>query len=265
MSALSFAGGAAVLALTALCALLAPILAAARAEPPGTAAPAPPSPTPVQAARGDTEAARRARRALVAEVARQDPQVGRRVLEVLAEVPRHLFMPGADVAEAYGNHAFPIGHGQTISQPTVVAIMSDALELDGTERVLEVGTGSGYQAAVLSRLAREVWSIEIVAPLGEEARARLTALGYANVHVRVGDGYAGWPEAAPFDAIILTAAPPELPESLVAQLREGGVLVAPLGTLDQHLYRWRKRDGTLEREHLGAVRFVPMVSPKPGP
>ncbi len=258
MSAALATGG--LLGVAALCAvLLAPLLAVAR----GDAEPAP-SATPAAVARGDSPAARRAREALVAEVARLDPQIDKRVLEVLASVPRHLFMPGASLEEAYGNHAYPIGHGQTISQPTVVAIMTDALDLDGTERVLEVGTGSGYQAAVLSRLAREVYSIEIIPALGEEARERLAALGYTNVHVRIGDGYAGWPEKAPFDAIILTAAPPELPQTLVDQLRDGGVIVAPLGRFDQELYRWTKRGTDLVRESLGAVRFVPMVSRTPG-
>ncbi len=182
-----------------------------------------------------------------------------RVLEAMRKVPRHLFMPGASVAQAYRDMPYPIGYGQTISQPTIVALMTNALELKGNERVLEIGTGSGYQAAVLSGLVAELYTIEIVAPLGREAEQRLRDLGYANVHVRIGDGYAGWPEHAPFDAIILTAAPPEMPRALVEQLKDGGVVVAPVGTDEQVLVRWHKRGGRLEKQELGAVRFVPMV------
>ena len=145
------------------------------------------------------------------------------------------------------------------AQPTIVALMTQALDLTGKEKVLEIGTGSGYQAAVLSGLVRELYSIEIVEPLGQMARERLAALGYDNVIVRIGDGYAGWPEQAPFDRIILTAAPPEMPSALVEQLREGGIVVAPVGEEEQWLYRWTKRGGKLEEERLGAVRFVPMV------
>jgi protein-L-isoaspartate(D-aspartate) O-methyltransferase len=183
---------------------------------------------------------------------------------VLRAVPRHRFMPGASISEAYWNNAHPIGHGQTISQPTVVAIMTDALRLDGTERVLEIGTGSGYQAAILAKLARDVYSIEIVPALATDATERLRALGYANVHVKHGDGYRGWPEHAPFDRVLLTAAPPELPSALVAQLRDGGIVVAPVGDRDQMLYRWTKKNGALSRETLASVRFVPMVEATPG-
>ena len=212
----------------------------------------------------DPPAAREARARMVAEVGRLDPQLSPRVLDVLRTVPRHRFMPGTSLREAYWNNAHPIGHGQTISQPTVVAIMTDALALDGDERVLEIGTGSGYQAAVLAKLAREVYSIELVAALATSATDRLRALGYANVHVKQGDGYLGWPEHAPFDRVLLTAAPPELPDALVAQLRDGGIVVAPVGERDQMLYRWTKRGDALSRETLGAVRFVPMVEASPG-
>ena len=243
-----------------LASLLLPCLALAAAAARSTdAAPgATPGPTP-----GDTPATRELRARLVDEVAALDPQIGSRTLEALRGVPRHLFVPGASVGDAYANHALPIGHGQTISQPTVVAIMTDALRLDGSERVLEIGTGSGYQAAVLSRLAREVDSIELVPELASEAAARLRSLGYANVQVRAGDGYAGWPERAPYDRIVLTAAPPALPPALVAQLREGGIVVAPVGTDEQFLYRWTKRDARMQRDDLGAVRFVPMVTSTP--
>jgi protein-L-isoaspartate(D-aspartate) O-methyltransferase len=184
-----------------------------------------------------------------------------RVLAVMGRVPRQLFVPGASLELAYVDAPLPIGYGQTISQPTVVAIMTEALELEGRERVLEIGTGSGYQAAILSLLAAEVYTIELVEPLAEEARVRLLRHGYANVHVRAGDGYKGWPEHAPFDRIIVTAAPDVLPPVLLEQLAEGGILVAPVGAVSrtQRLFRYRKIKGQIAREDLGAVRFVPMV------
>ena len=160
---------------------------------------------------------------------------------------------------AYADTPLPIGHGQTISQPYIVAFMSEALELKGGERVLEIGTGSGYQAAVLAELAREVYSIEIVEPLGREAEKRLRELGYSNIKLRVGDGYRGWPEAAPFDAIMVTAAPDHVPPALIEQLAEGGRLVLPVGSFFQELVRIRRtKDGT-KQESLLPVRFVPMT------
>jgi protein-L-isoaspartate(D-aspartate) O-methyltransferase len=182
-----------------------------------------------------------------------------RVIEAMRRVPRHLFMPGASIAAAYRDQPHPIGHGQTISQPTMVALMTQALRLSGKEKVLEIGTGSGYQAAVLGELARDVYTIEIVAPLGEEAKQRLADFGYKNVHVRIGDGYKGWPEHAPFDRIILTAAPPQMPRPLIEQLASDGIIVAPVGEDEQTLVRWRKVRSELVKEDLGAVRFVPMV------
>jgi protein-L-isoaspartate(D-aspartate) O-methyltransferase len=184
-----------------------------------------------------------------------------RVLEAMRHVPRHLFVPGAPLSLAYANRPVSIGHGQTISQPLIVAIMSEALRLRGGERVLEIGTGSGYQAAVLALLAKEVYTIEIVPELGEAARKRLAELGYPNVHVRIGDGYLGWPESAPFDAILVTAAPDEVPPALLAQLAEGGTLVAPVGksAWTQRLHRYRKQGSRTRLEDLGGVRFVPMV------
>lgn len=182
-----------------------------------------------------------------------------RVLEALRKVPRHRFVPPAMQASAYEDRALPIGLGQTISQPYVVAFMTEALELKPQDRVLEIGTGSGYQAAVLSLLAREVYSMEIVERLGREAEARLKQMGYANVRVRIGDGYRGWPEAAPFDAIIVTAAPPDVPPALVAQLRPGGRMVVPIGRYEQDLIRLRRTAKGLGRESLLPVRFVPMV------
>ena len=182
-----------------------------------------------------------------------------RVLEALRKVPRHRFVPPGVQAFAYADSPLPIGFGQTISQPYVVAFMTEALELKPQDRVLEIGTGSGYQAAVLSLLVREVYSMEIVEQLSKQAEARLKEMGYGNVHVRIGDGYRGWPEAAPFDAIIVTAAPPDVPPVLVAQLRLGGRMVVPVGRYQQDLIRLRRTANGLERESLLPVSFVPMV------
>jgi protein-L-isoaspartate(D-aspartate) O-methyltransferase len=182
------------------------------------------------------------------------------VLSAMEEVPRHLFVPAPERGEAYADRPLPIGSGQTISQPYVVALMTELLGVDRRAKVLEVGTGSGYHAAVLSRVAGSVYSMEIVPALGAEAAATLARLGYGNVHVRVGDGYQGWPEEAPFDAILLTAAPPEVPAPLLAQLKPGGRLVAPVGTAWQELRVLTKRpDGTVETRNVLPVRFVPMT------
>jgi len=208
---------------------------------------------------GDSDEARAYRAELVRGLGSEVRDA--RVLDAMLRVPRHLFVPRASLWRAYADDAAPIGYGQTISQPTVVAIMTDALELQGRERVLEIGTGSGYQAAILSLLASEVYTIEIVKELAEQARARLLALGYANVHVRAGDGYAGWPDQAPFDRIVVTAAPDELPRTLLGELAEGGILVAPVGPSGwtQRLLRYRKKGGRVSSEDLGGVAFVPMV------
>jgi protein-L-isoaspartate(D-aspartate) O-methyltransferase len=201
------------------------------------------------------------RRALVEIVGREVRS--RRVLDVMRALSRHAFVPEHSIAEAYADHPLPIGHGATISQPTVVGMMSEALELDGAERILEVGTGSGYPAAVLSRLARHVDTIEVVPELAERARHALRVVGCDNVDVHVGDGWAGLPALAPFDRIVVTAAPDHLPEALVDQLAEGGLIVVPVGpqSHDQRLERHMKRVGRLVREDLCAVRFVPMVHP----
>lgn len=185
------------------------------------------------------------------------------VIAAMAEVPRHLFVPRGEEVCAYANRPLSIGHGQTISQPFIVAVMSDLLDLSAEDRVLEVGTGCGYQTAVLARLARHVYSIEVIAALAESAARRLHDLGIANVSLRHDDGYAGWPEAAPFDAIILTAAPPRLPQALIDQLCVGGRLVAPLGPPHetQMLCRCIKSgDGSLTCEDKLPVAFVPMVA-----
>lgn len=205
---------------------------------------------------------------LVDAIARREPPWGRaswdpRVLDAMRRVPRHKYVERASVAAAYIDEPYPIGYSQTISQPTVVALMTNALMLTGTERVLEIGTGSAYQAAVLAELAREVYSIELVETLGLAAKTRLAALNVTNVRVRIGDGYTGWPEEAPFDRILLTAAPPVLPTALTEQLADGGILVAPVGTDLQTLVRYTKRGHALAAERLGAVRFVPMVSRPP--
>jgi len=181
------------------------------------------------------------------------------VLAAMGAVPRHELVPESVREHAYEDRPLPIGHGQTISQPYVVAAMSEALDLDGDERVLEIGTGSGYQAAVLSGLCREVFSIEIVEPLAERARADLARLGYDNVQVRSGDGYQGWPEQAPFDAIVVTAAPDHVPQPLLDQLAPGGRLVMPVGDAFQELIRITRTEHGFERESLFPVRFVPMT------
>lgn len=186
-----------------------------------------------------------------------------RVLDAMTRVPRHRFVPADQQHAAYGDHPLPIGFGQTISQPYIVAFMTEALDVRPTDVVLEIGTGSGYQAAILGELAKEVYSVEIVAELGERARQTLDALGYRNVHVRVGDGYQGWPEHAPFSRIILTAAPEEVPAALVDQLAVGGRMVLPVGPAggDQELrIVTRTTDGVTTSPSL-PVRFVPMVKP----
>ncbi len=185
-----------------------------------------------------------------------------RVLQALRDVKRHLFVPPEEISEAYEDHPLPIGHGQTISQPYIVALMTESIDPKHSDRVLEIGTGSGYQAAVLSRLVKEVYSIEIVESLGREAQKRLKDLGYDNVTVRIGDGYKGWPEKAPFDAIVVTAAPPEIPQALIDQLAEGGRMVVPVGTAFQELLLIEKKKGEITKRVITAVRFVPMVKGK---
>lgn len=183
-----------------------------------------------------------------------------RVIEALRKVPREEFVRPHDRYAAYDNRALPIGKGQTISQPLIVGLMTQLLGLTGNERVLEVGTGSGYQAAVLSLLCQEVYSIEIDPDLAAEAAQRLARLGYQNVHVKAGDGFFGWPEAAPFDAVIITAVAPRVPEPLLAQLKPSGVIVMPLEEgWGETLVRVRKlEDGGTKTERFGAVAFVPM-------
>jgi protein-L-isoaspartate(D-aspartate) O-methyltransferase len=205
-----------------------------------------------------------AREAMVREQIASRDVTDRAVIQAMRQVPRHEFVPPALRDEAYADHPLPIGYGQTISQPYIVALMSQMLKLGPGLRVLEIGAGSGYQAAVLSRLAAKVYTIEIVQPLAESARQVLKRLGYHNVEVRHGNGYLGWPEEAPFDRILLTAAPREVPAALIEQLKPGGLLVAPVGAspFTQELVTIEKTpDGKLRRRRGIPVRFVPMVSP----
>lgn len=182
-----------------------------------------------------------------------------RVLAAMRRVPRHRFVPDEHQARAYDDTPLPIGFDQTISQPYIVAYMSDVLDTRATDRVLEIGTGSGYQAAILGDLVRDVYTIEIVEPLATRARDTLAALGYSNVHVRHGNGYLGWPEAAPFDRIIVTAAPDEVPKTLVEQLAAGGVMAVPVGRGDQMMTIVRKTERGVTTTETLPVRFVPMV------
>ena len=184
-----------------------------------------------------------------------------RVLAAMAKVPREEFVAPQSRADSYEDGPLPIGYGQTISQPYIVAFMTEQLRTKPSDRVLEVGTGSGYQAAILAELVSEIYSIEIVEPLAKNAEATLQRLGYKNVHVRVGDGYRGWPEEGPFDAIIVTCAPDKVPQPLVDQLKDGGRMVIPVGsTFAQQLYLLEKKNGQLKQSATLPVRFVPMTS-----
>lgn len=181
-----------------------------------------------------------------------------RVLAAMEKVPRHLFVDAAYARAAYDDHPLPIAADQTISQPYIVALMTELADVQPGDKVLEVGTGSGYQAAVLAELGARVYSIEIVEELATEAATRLKRLGYA-VDVRAGDGYAGWQEHAPFDAILITAAPPKVPDPLPAQLALGGRMVTPVGTGSQNLWVWTKTDTGFDKRSVAPVRFVPMT------
>jgi len=187
------------------------------------------------------------------------------VMDAMRKVPRHLFVAPDQVAEAYRNHPLPIGSGQTISQPYIVALTTDLIVPGARDRVLEIGTGSGYQAAVLAEIVDRVYSIEIIDELAREARERLARLGYRNVEVRLGDGHAGWPEQAPFDAIVVTAAALDVPVALVQQLRPGGRMVIPVGpqwSSQDFLLIEKQADGSFTRRTVLPVRFVPMTGGK---
>jgi len=218
-------------------------------------------------AQDHAQARRRLLREIESDMHRTEPHTGRArlapcVVAAMGRVERHRFVPAEYAAYAYENRPLPIGHGQTISQPFIVALMTDLIDPQPDHVVLEVGTGSGYQAAVLAECVRKVYTIEIVAPLGERARATLAALGYRNVEVRIGDGYLGWPEAAPFDGIVVTAAPEHVPQPLLDQLKPGGRMVIPVGPQDggqDLLLITKEADGrTITRRKL-PVRFVPLT------
>jgi len=217
---------------------------------------------------GERFAAERA--ALVNEIeayGRRDPPEGQdgfddRVLRALREVERHRFVPASELPQAYANHPLPIGYGQTISQPYIVALMTDLVDPQPDDVVLEVGTGSGYQAAVLAKLVRQVYTIEIIEPLADEARGRLAALGYDNVTTRLGDGYFGWEDQAPFDAIVVTAAASHVPPPLIAQLKPGGRMVIPVGgrfAVQYLLLVEKTAAGETVTRQISAVRFVPLT------
>jgi len=188
-----------------------------------------------------------------------------RVRAALGRVERHRLVPLDQRALAYRNHPLPIGHGQTISQPYIVALSADLIAPQPGHVVLEVGTGSGYQAAILAEIVKQVYTIEIVEPLGRSAEAKLKEMGYANIEVRIGDGYLGWPEKAPFDGIVVTAAAPRVPQALIDQLKPGGRMVIPVGErweVQQLLLVTKRADGTTERRNVLPVRFVPLVPKK---
>jgi protein-L-isoaspartate(D-aspartate) O-methyltransferase len=189
-------------------------------------------------------------------------ELDRRVLDAIGAVPRHEFVPGGLRGSAYDNRPLPIGHGQTISQPYIVALMTDLLSVSAGDRVLEVGTGSGYQAAVLAEMGLDVFTLEIIEPLGEEARQRLAALGYDRIRAQIGDGYYGWDEHAPFDAIIVTAAAGQIPPPLVRQLKPGGTMVIPVGArfqVQQLTLVEKAQDGEVTTRQVLPVRFVPLT------
>ena len=182
------------------------------------------------------------------------------VLDAMERVPRHLFVDSTTVANAYSDMALPIGEGQTISQPYMVAVMTELLELDGTQKVLEIGTGSGYQAAVLAELSLEVFTIERIVSLSERAKNKFSDLSYANIHVKADDGTLGWPEEAPFDRIIITAGSPEIPKPLIEQLTEGGIIIIPVGDLySQQLLKYRKSGKNSIIEYHTPCVFVPLI------
>ncbi|MCM2269717.1 MAG: protein-L-isoaspartate(D-aspartate) O-methyltransferase [Thermoanaerobaculia bacterium] len=200
----------------------------------------------------------RRKRMVEGQIAARDVRDAR-VLAAMERVPRHLFVPPEMRAQAYEDYPLPIGDEQTISQPYIVALMTSLLELRGGERVLEIGTGSGYQAAVLAEIAGEVYTIEILASLAERSRATLAELGYRNIQVRHGDGWAGWPELAPFDGIVVTAASPRVPQPLLEQLKVGGKLVVPVGRFFQDLLVYTRTAEGYEKRNVIPVRFVPLT------
>lgn len=230
-------------------------------------------PTPLPSQTGEMEAAStatadvytQARLAMVREQIELRGVDDAALLEAMRRVERHRFVPEEYLDQAYDDHPLPIGYGQTISQPYIVALMSEVLGVQAGERVLEIGTGSGYQAAVLAEMGVDVYTVEIVPELASQATARLDDLGYDNIQVLAADGYFGWEEHAPYDGIIVTAAPDHLPQPLVNQLAEGGRLVIPIGPVGmvQTLWQFEKINGELEATNLGGVRFVPFTRASP--
>jgi protein-L-isoaspartate(D-aspartate) O-methyltransferase len=190
------------------------------------------------------------------------PALDKRVMDAMKHVPRHEFVPPDMIHLAYQNEPLPIGFGQTISQPYIVALMTDMLDPHDSDVVLEIGTGCGYQTAVISELVKQVYTVEVIRQLGEQTKERLTKLGYRNIEFRVGDGYSGWPEHAPYDAVIVTAAAESIPEKLIEQLKPGGCMAIPVGTLyrGQTLLRVHKNEnGTVDQKEILPVAFVPLI------
>ena len=223
--------------------------------------PLPPSPAGPPDSQRPADPMAAARERMVAEQIAARDVTDPRVLAAMRQVPRHLFVPADEQASAYDDRPLPIGHGQTISQPYIVALMTELARPKATDRALEIGTGSGYQAAVLSKLVGEVYSIEIVEPLAVEAKARLARVGCTNVITRIGDGYGGWPEKAPFDLIVVTAAPDHVPPPLIAQLKPGGRLVIPVGevfSVQELVVIEKDAGGKTRTERITPVRFVPL-------
>lgn len=196
-----------------------------------------------------------------------DNQIRRRgvtdqqVLEAMESVPRHEFVPKEYLSQAYADYPLPIGYGQTISQPYIVALMTELLGLNSTDKVLEIGTGSGYQAAILAEIVAEVYTVEVIGPLADEARERLKRLGYPNAHVLNADGYYGWADHAPYDAIVVTCAPDHIPEPLVEQLKDGGRLIVPVGPPGGYQTLWQitKQGQEIKKRDVTGVLFVPLT------
>lgn len=202
------------------------------------------------------------RKEMVAKQIRARGVTASEILEAMREVPRHLFVPDKYQSMAYEDRPLPIGKKQTISQPYIVGLMTDLLELDEEDKVLEVGTGSGYQAAILAQLVDQVYTIEIIEPLAKTAKLVFDELGYSNINAKIGDGYKGWPEKSPFDAIIVTCSPSHIPQPLIEQLAEGGKLIIPVGeSYTQELVLVTKKNGKVRKKDVIPVRFVPMKAP----
>jgi protein-L-isoaspartate(D-aspartate) O-methyltransferase len=212
--------------------------------------------------RGPVESYEEARNLMVDKQIKARGIEDERVIQAMLEVPRHEFIPAKYGQYAYSDSPVPIGYGQTISQPYIVALMTEELSLSTADRVLEIGTGSGYQAAVLAEIVDEVYTVEIIGELGRKAEKRLKEQGYDNIHVKIGDGYEGWEKHAPYDRVIVTCAPTDIPPPLVEQMKEGGIMVIPFGAAGfQYLYRVKKYMGRPETEEVIPVSFVPMTGP----